>query len=112
MNYTILVLVNASHAWLSLKREERDLFVEKELQPVLQKYSDTCEIDIFDCDFTHASVSDFLIIKTTNLSDWGYLMGYLRESKTFAAPYFEVKDIVIGVPNNFRGSMNIDDIRL
>lgn len=111
MKYTIIILVNATHQWLSLSRTERDLFVEKELNEIFKRYGDTCKIKLFDSDFTNSTVSDFIIVETQNLEQFGYMMGYLRESKTFAMPYFEVKDLIIGVPNNFRGSMDIANVR-
>ncbi|MCW3465833.1 darcynin family protein [Chitinophaga nivalis] len=110
MEYTILILVNATSQWLSMPRTERDTFVETEFRPILQHYSNVCKVRLYDADFTHPGVSDFLIIETSDLQAFGYLMGYLRESKTLAAPYFSVKELVIGVPNNFRGSMAVSDI--
>jgi darcynin-like uncharacterized protein len=111
MNYTIVILFNATSQWLSMSRTERDHFNENELRPILRKYSDTCKISLFDSDFTHSSVSDFIIIETDDLIEYGYMMGYLRESKTLAAPYFEIKELVVGVPNNFRGSIDVKDIK-
>ncbi|WP_428330584.1 darcynin family protein [Mucilaginibacter sp.] len=110
MEYTILILVNATNQWLSLPRAERDEFVEKELQPILKKYSSSCNVKLYDSDFTHPAVSDFLIIETNDLKEYGYMIGYLRESKTFAVPYFEIKDLIVGVNNNFRGSLSIGNI--
>jgi Darcynin, domain of unknown function len=111
MNYTILILVNATPQWLSLQRSERDHFVETELQPIFAKYGHSCNIRLFDSDFTNPGVSDFIIVETEDLKEFGFMMGYLRESKTFAAPYFDIKDLIVGVPNNFRGSLDIADIR-
>lgn len=110
MQYTILILAKASHQWLSMTRTTRDQFIENELRPLLGHFSTAMTIKLYDCDFTHAAISDFIILETSDLEKFGYLVGYLRESKTFAVPYFEVKDIVIGVPNNFRGSIDIADI--
>ncbi|WP_212004494.1 darcynin family protein [Chitinophaga sp. HK235] len=110
MNYTIIILINATPQWLTLPRKERDRFVQNEVNPIFDKFADKCKVKLFDSDFTCAGVSDFVIIETGNLEDFGYLMGYLRESKTFAVPYFEVKNIITGVPNNFRGSLDIADI--
>lgn len=110
MKYTILILVNATSQWLLLPRSARDAFVENELQPILKKFSSSCNIRLFDSDFTHSKISDFLIIETDDLNEYGYLIGYLRESKTFAAPYFEIIDLIIGVNNNFRGSLDIQDV--
>lgn len=111
MNYIIILLVKATPQWLTLPRTQRDQFVQTEVRPILDKFAGQCSVRLFDCDFTHAQVSDFMIIETTNLEQYAYLIGYLRESKTLAVPYFDIKDIIVGVPNNFRGSMDIDDIR-
>jgi hypothetical protein len=111
MTYTILILVNATPAWLTLSRIERDRFVEHELRPILGKYAHSCTIRLFDCDFTNPDVSDFMIVETAEMKDFGFLMGYLRESGTFAVPYFEIKNLIIGVPNNFRGSIGIADVK-
>ncbi|NSL88698.1 darcynin family protein [Chitinophaga solisilvae] len=110
MEYTILVLVNATSLWLSMPRTERDSFVEKEVRPILNHFSDRCNIRLYDADFTNAAISDFLIVETNDLSAFGFMMGYLRESKTFAAPYFTVQQLVVGVANNFRGSMDVKDL--
>jgi len=110
MTYTILVLANTTPSWLCLSRTERDHFVENEIRPILTKYAHSCTVRLFDCDFTNPGISDFMIIETKNMAEFGYMMGYLRESKTFAVPYFEIKDLIIGVPNNFRGSLDLANI--
>ncbi|HVI43213.1 MAG TPA: darcynin family protein [Chitinophaga sp.] len=110
MKYTILILVNATNQWLSMPRHERDVFVETEVRPIFDKYRDACDIKLFDADFTNSNVSDFLIVETSDMNAFGYMIGYLRESKTFAVPYFSIRELIIGVPNNFRGSLSIGDI--
>jgi mRNA-degrading endonuclease RelE of RelBE toxin-antitoxin system len=111
MTYTILILTKTSSQWLTLPREKRDLFVQTELLPIFAKFAKTCSVKLYDSDFSNAHISDFVIIETENLEEYGHLMGYLRESKTFSIPYFEVKDIIIGTPNNFRGSLSVSDIQ-
>ena len=110
MRYTIIILVNATHQWLSLSRRERDEFIEGELRPIFKRYSDSCDIRLYDSDFTTAGISNFMIVETEDLSAFGFLMGYLRESKTLASPYFTIKQLVVGVPNNFRGSISIEEV--
>jgi hypothetical protein len=110
MKYTIVLLANATPQWMSLSREDRDQFVETEIRAILEKFKSSCRVRLFDSDFTHATVSDFMIIETDDLMAFGYLMGYLRESKTFAAPFFTVRELVVGVDNNFRGSINIGEV--
>ncbi|WP_111307643.1 darcynin family protein [Confluentibacter sediminis] len=100
--YTILVLMNATPKWLSLTREQRSEFVEKELTPIFVRVSKTVSVRLFDSEYFHASVSDFMIVTTTNLDDYKLLIELLRDTKVYAAPYFEIKDIIVGQENLFK----------
>lgn len=94
--YTILVLLNASPQWLSLNRDERSQFVEEELKPIFSKVNPAVEIRLFDSEYFHAAVSDFMIISTKDLNQYKLLIEMLRDSKIYGVPYFEVKDIIVG----------------
>lgn len=99
--YTIVILMNASPKWLSLSRDERSKFFEKELQPVFARVSHNVNIRLFDSEYFHASVSDFMILHTLHLKDYQLLIELLRDTKVYGAPYFEIKDIIIGQENLF-----------
>lgn len=99
--YTILVLMNATSDWLSLTRDERSEFVEKELTPIFVRVSNTVSVQLFDSEYFHASVSDFMIVSTTNLDDYKLFIELLRDTKVYGTPYFEIKDIIIGQENLF-----------
>ena len=99
--YTVLVLMNATPAWLSLTRDERSKFVEKELTPIFVRVGQTVSIRMFDSEYFHSSVSDFLIVSTANLNDYKLLIELLRDSKVYGVPYFEIKDIIVGQENLF-----------
>ena len=99
--YTILVLMNATPKWLSLTRDKRSKFVEKELTPIFVRVSKTVSVHLFDSEYFHSSVSDFMIVTTTNLDDYKLLIELLRDTKVYAAPYFEIKDIIVGQENLF-----------
>jgi len=99
--YTILVLMNATPIWLSLTRDERSEFVEKELTPIFVRVSETVNIRLFDSEYFHSSVSDFMIVTTTNLDDYKLLIELLRDTKIYGVPYFEIKDIIVGQENLF-----------
>ena len=99
--YTILILMNASYQWLSLTREERSKFVEKELTPIFTRVSKTVSIQLFDSEYFHASVSDFMIVNTTSLDDYKMFIELLRDTKVYGTPYFEIKDIIVGQENLF-----------
>jgi len=94
--YTILVLMNATPEWLSLRRDERSKFVEKELKPIFIRVGKNVNIKIFDSEYFHSTVSDFMVVSTTNLDDYKLLIELLRDTKVYGVPYFEIKDIIVG----------------
>jgi hypothetical protein len=99
--YTILVLMNATPKWLSLSRNERGKFVEKELTPIILQVGKTVKVSFYDSEYFHASVSDFMIVNTTVLDDYKLLIELLRDTKIYGIPYFEIKDIIVGQENLF-----------
>ena len=99
--YTILILMNATPKWLSHTREERGNFFEKKVIPVFQKVSKTVKVQLFDSEYFHAKVSDFMIVTAASLDDYKLLIELLRDTKIYAEPYFEIKDIIVGQENAF-----------
>ncbi|RRA97557.1 darcynin family protein [Larkinella rosea] len=100
--YTILLLLNAKPQWLSLSRNERNTYFEKTVRPVFQEVSQTVEVRLFDSEYFHARVSDFLIVRTRNLKDYQWLIERLRDTKIYSGPYFELVDLIMGQENGFR----------
>ena len=99
--YTILILMNATPKWLSHTRDERSAFFEKKIIPVFQKVSKTVKVQLFDSEYFHANVSDFMIATASSLDDYKLLIELLRDTKIYAEPYFEIKDIIVGQENAF-----------
>ncbi|MBL3658722.1 darcynin family protein [Fulvivirga sediminis] len=99
--YTILVLMNATPDWLSLSRTERSEFLEKELNPIFYKVAKTVNIRMFDSEYFHASVSDFMIITTSDLDEYKLMIEMLRDTKVYGVPYFDIKDIIVGQEEMF-----------
>lgn len=99
--YTILVLMNATPKWLSLTREERSRFFETEVMPIFARTGETVKTSLYDSEYFHATVSDFMIINTASLGDYKLMIELLRDTKIYSAPYFEIKDIIIGQENLF-----------
>jgi len=100
--YTILILMNATPKWLSHTRDERSAFFEKKVIPVFQKVSKTVKVQLFDSEYFHANVSDFMIATASSLDDYKLLIELLRDTKIYAEPYFEIKDIIVGQENAFK----------
>ena len=100
--YTILILMNATPSWLSLSREERGNYFEKKVVPIFEKFSKSIRVRLFDAEYFHSKISDFMIVETTDLKQYRYFIEYLRDTKIYGEPYFEIKDIVPGRENAFQ----------
>lgn len=99
--YTILLLFQALPSWLQLTREQRGEFFEKRISPVFGKYASSCHAKLFDSEYFHGAVSDFVIVDVENLRGYRFLMEELRDTEIYTVPYFAVKDIIIGKENGF-----------
>src|SRR5690606_5512288 len=87
--------------WLSLTRDERSEFFEKELTPIFARVNKTVRIQLFDSEYFHSSVSDFMIVSTTHLDEYKMFIELLRDTKIYGVPYFEIQDIILGQENLF-----------
>ena len=99
--YTVLFLMNATPKWLSLSRDDRSKFFEKEVVPIFQQVGNTVQVQLYDSEYFHSSVSDFMIVTTNKLDDYKLLVERLRDTKLYGVPYFDIKDIIVGQENLF-----------
>lgn len=99
--YTILLLMNATPQWLSLTREQRSDFLRDQLAPVLGRVAKTVDVRMFDSEYFHSKISDFLIVTTYELHDYKLMVEMLRDTRVYGIPYFQITDIVVGQENMF-----------
>lgn len=99
--YTILLLMNATPQWLSLTREQRSDFLEDQLVPIFGKVAKTVNVRMFDSEYFHSKVSDFLIVTTYELHDYKLIVEMLRDTRVYGVPYFQITDIIVGQENMF-----------
>jgi len=100
--YTVLILMNATPGWLSLSRDDRSKFFEESVTPAFKKVSQTIKVQLFDSEYFHAKVSDFMIVTTHNFEDYKFLIELIRDTKIYSAPYFDIIDIIVGQEDAFR----------
>lgn len=98
----MLLLLQATPQWLALSREARADFFRDTVSPVFERFAATVTVRMFDSEYFHARVSDFLVIETTVLRDYQRLMERLRDTAIYSVPYFQVIDIIPGEENAFR----------
>lgn len=99
--YTIVVLLNATPAWLSLSRNERSQYFADVVMPIFKRVASTVNVQLYDSEYFHAKVSDFMLVNTTNLNDYKLLIELLRDTKIYGEPYFNINDIIVGQHNLF-----------
>ncbi|MBN8865599.1 MAG: hypothetical protein J0H92_19645 [Sphingobacteriales bacterium] len=99
--YTILILLSATSKWLTLSRHERAQFYEKTILPVFRN-TPSLSVKFYDSEYFNATISDFLIVSTTDLDEYKRMIEVLRDSAVYSVPYFTVKDIVVGQENLFQ----------
>lgn len=92
VTYTIFLLLRALPAWLQLPRAERQRIAQAALEAALAEGG--LSFRFFDAEAFHARVSDIALFETTDLERYYFAMETLRDSPLFAAPYFEVQEIV------------------
>ena len=83
------------------KQSRTKCFFEKEVIPIFSKVGENTKINLYDSEYFHSSVSDFMIINTTHLDEYELIIELLRDTKIYGAPYFDIKDIIIGQENLF-----------
>lgn len=99
---TILLLFNATPSWLRLSRHERRLFFSEIITPIFEQCKPNIHVRIFDSEYTHARVSDFMIVETNDYAAYQLFIENLRDTKVYSTPYFEIHDIIIGQENAFQ----------
>ena len=62
--------MNATPGWLSLSRDDRSKFFDEIITPVFKRVSKTVKIQLYDSEYFHAKVSDFMIVTTHNFDDY------------------------------------------
>ncbi|MCB0376397.1 MAG: hypothetical protein KDD04_10800, partial [Sinomicrobium sp.] len=80
---------------------ERAAFFLYIFQPLMQQFAGSCSFRLFDSEFFHARVSDFLLIETTSLDDYQEFIEQLRDTPFYSVPYFDVVDIIPAKENAF-----------
>lgn len=98
--YTILILPSATSKWLTLLRHERAQFYEKSILPVFLN-TPGLSVKFYDSEYFNATVSDFLIVSTTDLDQYKQMIDLLRDSAVYPIPYFTVQNIIVGQENFF-----------
>jgi len=100
--FTVLLLMNATPAWLTLTRQQRALFVQHQITPIFKKTSRHVRVRLYDSEYFHAKVSDYMIVETDDFYQYKLFIEMLRDTKIYSEPYFTIVDIVPGQENAFK----------
>ncbi len=98
--YTFFILMSATKEWLSLTREERNAFVETQLNPIFAKYQNV-SVRFYDAEAFSTRCSDIAVFETENLQEYYFVIDAIRDTKVFTVPYFEFIEIIPAIEGGF-----------
>ena len=102
MRYTIVMTIRYNSNWLSLARSERNEFNEKNIFPILNKFSKFVNVKFFDAECFYARGSDFIIFECDDLQKYYFLVEDLRDTELFSKEYLTIIDIMMGLEDGYK----------
>jgi hypothetical protein len=103
MKYAIVVTYTVTQGWLNKTWEERAEFERTHLRPIFAEYADRVRVRFFDAEGFSTRFSDFMLMETSNLRDYYFLIEALRESRLFKDGLAQFNDINVGIEDGFHG---------
>jgi hypothetical protein len=108
MTKTIFMLVRTTGRWLAHTPAERDRFVREVLRPILGRHRAT-RLRYYDAEAYCAETTDVLVWETTDDTDYRAVVEDLRETP-FWGGYFEVRQIILAVEDDFARHYGVEGI--
>jgi hypothetical protein len=102
MKYAIVVTYTFNQGWLNKTWEERAAFERTHLRPIFAEYADRVAVRFFDAEAFSTRFSDFMLMETSDLRDYYFLIEALRESQLFKDGLAQFNDISVGIEDGFR----------
>jgi hypothetical protein len=93
--------LTATPAWLSLNRPERRAFAGEVRAPILAAHPAMTTRD-YNAEAFSGRCSDIAVFATEDLEDYADLIDALRDWAFFAAPYYQLVDVIPAVEINYR----------
>ena len=100
MKTTYFMLLNALPAWLGLERTARREFHTRVLAPILAAHPATT-LRYYDTEAFSGRCSDIAVFETEDPRDYSDLVEELRDCAFFAAPYYQLVDIIPALENGY-----------
>lgn len=107
--FSAIFLLNATPAWLSLSRQQRNDFFEHTLQPIFHHFGTRIKIRLFDAEYYHGRVSDMMLVEAENHNEYRYFIELLRDTPVYTIHYFHIIDIIPFRENGFKEFENYSE---
>lgn len=98
---TVFMMLRTTPLWLRLARAERRDFVGAEIRPILARYP-AVRMRYFDAEALSGRCTDIAVWEVDDVGQYAHLIDALRDTRFFAAPYFEVVDIVPAIEDGWQ----------
>lgn len=90
--YTFFMLIKTSPQWLQMSIEDRRTFFNRELAPIMRRWS-AVKVRYYDAEFFTARCSDLVVLETEDLVAYQAVIEKLRET-LFWDTYFQILEII------------------
>lgn len=95
--YTVILMYEFTSKWLRLDWQQRANFRAEYVSPIFEKYSGQVQAKFYDAEAFDAEISDFMVLNTSDLKRYYFLMEELRETPLFADDYIKIRRILMGL---------------
>ncbi len=102
MKYSILLMMQSTPRWLAYSKDFRNRIFTENVYPLLQKFTDRLNIQVYSSEAFHAQVSDYIQVETTDMDYYYRFLQQLKSSKIFSEELFVLKDVIVSAENGFK----------
>ena len=101
LTYTIIMCYNFSNAWLGKTREQRKAFEMEHVAPIFARYDKLLKRRTYDAEGFVTEFTDFMIIETTDLAHYYYMVEELRDSRLLSDGLCSIDKVFIGIEDGY-----------
>lgn len=101
LTYTVIMCYNFSNAWLGMSRDARKAFEKEHVAPIFARYDQFLKRRSYDAEGFVTEFTDFMIIETTDLAHYYYMVEELRDSRLLSDGYCSIDKVFIGIEDGY-----------
>ncbi len=101
LTYTVIMCYNFSNTWLGMTRDQRKAFEMEHVVPIFARYDKLLKRRAYDAEGFCTEFTDFMIIETTDLAYYYYMVEELRDSRLLSDGLCSIDKVFIGIEDGY-----------